>query len=365
MNSEKRIKPFFRTFMLILLGVLAYGAFNKLFQNIIFPGADFIAFRPQLIIPVIVSLMVGPLAGGAIGLFGNFFGDLLSGFGFQFWHWSLANFLIGFMPGMVRWMGVKSIRRVNEFALVLLFVFIGNALGLFEGFMVHLLLGNGGNVKDVLYSWYLPALISNSYLLFLFMPPFLILFQYLKLNIETKSMFFVILFSLVIVSLISILIIGFGYHNLNYAIDREWMPEKQVFMQNMITGIFRWLGVLLICIVILGSAIGYYFSRKYMQPIHDLAKASDKVKQGNWAEADKIAVEKGSSEMVNLITLFNNMASNVQKREEKMSNVIRELQLKVDKKKEDVLYKEITETDFFKKLEKKSKVLREKRKNEK
>jgi methyl-accepting chemotaxis protein len=177
-------------------------------------------------------------------------------------------------------------------------------------------------------------------------------------------MFFVILFSLAIVSLMAVLIIGFGYHGLKTSIGPEWLPEKQEFLQQMIIGVFRWLGVLLTGIVLLGGFIGYYFSRKYMQPIHELAKASNKVEQGNWNKADIIPVKKGSSEMGSLISLFNSMAGNVQKRETKMDNIIRELQLKVDKEKEDELYTEITETDFFKKLEKKSKALRNKRKNE-
>jgi len=250
---------------------------------------------------------------------------------------------------------------VNEFALVLVFVFLGNALGLFEGFVVHLLLGNGEDLLNVLYAWYLPALVSNNYLLILLLPPALIGMRYLKMNIETRSMFFVILFSMVIVSLLSFLLIGLENRDLSRSVELSEMPGREAFIESRIIRNFRWLGVFLLGIVVAGSAIGYYFSKKYLQPIYDLTQASDKLKNGSWTEKDNIRIGKGSSEMESLIGLFNNMANEVYQREKKLGMMIRELQLRADKTKEDQMFREITETDFFRELEKKSKLMRDKR----
>jgi len=122
---------FIRNLAIIIVGSLVYGLLNKLLSSWLLPGADIIAIRPQLILPITASLLFGPFAGGFIGLFGNFFGDLYFGCGFQFWHWSVANFLIGFIPGTVKWFGIGGIKNVNQFALVLLFIFLGNVLGMF------------------------------------------------------------------------------------------------------------------------------------------------------------------------------------------------------------------------------------------
>jgi uncharacterized membrane protein len=351
MASLFRDKTVIRNLSIVIAGALLYGISNRLMSGLLLPGADFITFRPQLVIPVTVSLLAGPFSGGFIGLFGNFFGDLLSGYGLQFWPWSIANFLIGFMPGMVRWFGVSEIKKVNAFALVLLFIFLGNVLGLFEGFLVYSLV-NGHHFLEVMNAFYLPALISNSYLLLLLMPPLLVLTHFLKLNIETRSIFFVLIFSLTIVSLLSAVFMIAEYRMFSTSLSS--LPGINEIMQQTITLNFRWIGLLLLVIVIAAGIIGYYFSKKYMQPINQLAQASDKLKAGTWGYNDTIMQVKANGEMANLIGVFNSMANEINSRERKMKNTIRELELKIDKTKEDRMVSEITETDFFKQLERKS-----------
>lgn len=349
-----RNRTLIKNLAIVIAGALLYGGFNRLMSGLLLPGAEFITIRPQLIIPVAISLLVGPFAGGFIGLFGNLFGDLLSGYGLQFWPWSIANFLIGFVPGIVRWLSVTKINRVNEFALVLLFIFLGNMMGLFEGFVVFALV-NGQLFTEVINSFYLPALISNFYLLMLLMPPLLLLTKFLTMNIETRSMFFVLLFSLFIVTLLTTVFMVVEYRFVAN------IPDSKTVLQTMVTAHFRWIGIVLICIVVVAGVIGYYFSRKYMQPINQLAKASDKLKAGSWLLTDTIKQVNAGSDMHNLIGIFNDMAQEIQIREKSMKNTIRELELKIDKAKEERMISEITETDFFKQLEMKSAELRKKK----
>jgi energy-coupling factor transport system substrate-specific component len=347
-------KPFFRNLVIVITGALLYGLLNKLMSGLLLPGAEFITIRPQLIIPVVISLLLGPFAGGFIGLFGNLFGDMLSGYGLQFWPWSIANFLIGFVPGIVRWMGVSNIKRVNEFALVLLFIFLGNMLGLFEGFVVYALF-NGQPFGVVINTFYLPALISNFYLLMLLMPPSLALAKFLTMNIETRSMFFVLLFSMIIVTLLSVVFMVVEYRLVAN------LPDSKTVLPSMVAALFRWIGVMLILIVAAAGVVGFYFSRKYMHPINQLAEVSDKLKEGNWNETDTIEKLKAGNDMQNLIGIFNDMAHEIQIREKRMKNTIRELELKIDREKEDRMVSEITETDFFKQLEIKSAELRKRK----
>lgn len=357
MEAITKSKVKYRKILWVLAGVLVYGFFNAKLDFLL-PGAEFITFRPQLIIPVGAALLLGPFYGGFIGLFGNIFGDFLLGYGFQFWHWSIGNFIIGFVPGIVRWLKIIEIKRVNEFGLVLLFIFLGNLVGLFEGFLVQVLLDGKGGIKDVLYSFYLPAVIANVYIMFLLMPPVLLLFKFLKLNIETRSMFFVLFFSLVIVTLLSFVFVGVQ-HNVFLG-----QFENNLLFRQMIIKDFRWIGLVLIIIVVAGGTIGYHFSKKYMQPINQLSGAANKIKNGDWGKDSRVGIEKVSSDMLNLIELFNEMAVEIRKRETNMNNIITELKMEIDEKKEDQMFAEITETDFFKKLEQKSKEIK-KRKNDK
>ena len=351
---------FIQKLVIIIAGSLVYGLLNKLLSSLLLPGADIIAIRPQLILPIAASLLLGPFTGGFIGLFGNLFGDLYSGYGFQFWHWSVANFLIGFIPGTVKWFGIGGIKNVNQFALVLLFVFLGNALGLLFGFIVHILLSGQGIFLKVMYSFYIPALISNTYLLMLLLPPVLILTRFLKLNIETLSMFFLLLFNLLIITALYIGFISVQDRMVSSALAS--LPDGKSVFQQIITNEFRWVGIILVVIVITGTWIGFYFSRRYMQPINRLAEASDKIRKGCWEPSDKIDPVKSGSEMKNLIGIFNEMSHEIQVREVKMKNTIRELKLMIDKEKEDRIISEITETDFFRQLEKKSAALRKNKK---
>jgi len=99
-----------------------------------------------------------------------------------------------------------------------------------------------------------------------------------------------------------------------------------------------------------------------MQPINQLAEVSDKLKAGNWKETDTIEPVNAGNDMQNLIGVFNDMAHEIQIREKRMKSTIRELELKIDKAKEERMVSEITETEFFKQLERKSAELRKKRK---
>jgi hypothetical protein len=343
---------------------LLYGGLNYLLGGLILPGADFITFRPQLLIPVMFSLVVNPWAGGLIAMSGNFFGDCLLGYGLLFWPWSIANFFIGFIPGTVRWWGIKRIESVNAFIMVLVFVFLGNAIALFIGFTAHVLLHGGSTLLFTLRTFYVPAVISNTYILMLLVPPMLIVCRFLRMNIETRAMFLFLTISLgvltiVVAAVFSSQFIGFS------ALDAVGNDSNvQAVLQQMIVRHFNWIGIALLVILIAAASMGYYFSSRFMQPVMQLAEAANLLKQGQWEETSNISIPRANDEMTNLIQLFNTMAKEVHQREARMSREIERLQLTIDKKKEDKIVEEITETDFFKKLEEKSLRMRKERKSE-
>lgn len=352
-----------RFIVFVLLGSALYGGMNFLLRDVILPGADFITFRPQLLIPVLFSLLVNPWVGGMIAMAGNFFGDYLIGFGLFFWPWSIANFFIGFIPGAVRWWGVKSIERVNAFVMVLVFVFLGNAIALFLGFSAHVLIHGGSTLLITLRTFYVPAVISNTYLLMLLLPPLLVVFKYLRLNIETRAMFMFISISLGVLTIVVAAVFSSQIIGLS-ALDAVGGDSNvQAVLQQMIVRHFNWIGIALVVILIAAASMGYYFSSRFMKPVMQLAEAANLLKQGQWDEKSCISNPRANDEMTNLIQLFNTMAKEVHQREARMSREIERLKLTIDKKKEDRIVEEITETVFFKKLEEKSSRMRKGKKS--
>lgn len=336
----------------VVAGAFFYGFFNKIFSQILFPGADVISLRPQLVIPITISLLLGPVYGGTAILLGNVFGDLWIGFGFSFWHWSLANFLIGFIPGIVRWFKIKSINTVKDFALVILFVFLGNAIGLSMGYIIHVLLIGQGSALITVNTFLFPALISNLYISLLILPTLLWIIGYLKLNMETRVMFFLLLFNMVIITFLTIVFISIASQELHD------FAHFGIFLASSL----RWIGLAMLLVVMLGVFIGYYYSQRFVRPLSKLVKAARKIEQGSWQKDDNVNYGKANMEVLNLIKTFNRMASQVKARENKMKKVIKDLQFAIDKETEDKKFEEITESDFFKKIEQKSKEIRSKKK---
>lgn len=344
----------------ILFGLLT-GLLNRLLGWLIIPGADFISLRPQLLIPVLISLLVGPWAGGLTAMLGNFFGDFLLGFGLYFWPSSLANFLIGFVPGTVAWIGIKSISRVNEFVIVLLFVFMGNAIALFLGFAAHVLIHEGQTLLFTLQTLYIPAVISNIYLMMLLLPPMLVLFGFMKMNIETRTMSLFLFLSLVVLSVVAGVVFVSQQQGMRIMPAEADSDQMAGVLREMVAIMFRWIGLALVLIVLIAGGIGYFFSKKYLQPIKKLGEAASELKKGAWQENQKIEVDSGDDEMKQLAELFNSMATEVVKREALMSREIERLKLTIDKKKEEKIVDEITETNFFKQLEERSLALKKKK----
>ena len=349
---------------ILLIAVLSalLALFNYLLRSWVIPGAEFITFRPQLLIPVLAGLVVSPWAGGFIGLVGNVFGDLLLGYNFSFWHWSVANFFIGFIPGIIRFAGVKTITNVNHFIKLIILIFAANALALFLGMTAQVIIEGKNALMPTLNTFFLPALISNTYLLMLMLPPCLIPLKYLKLNIETRSMFLFLSIGLLVLTL-SVLLFSMLNHRLTIQLEQAIFSQTPQIQAHFVEQSFRAVGLLMLLIIVISTGIGYSFSKKYMLPISLLAKAANNLKLGKWSLTDKVELKgKGSTEIKNLSELFNNMAGQVIKREHKMNAEIRSLKLQIDKKNEEKQVNEITETAFFKHLEQRSKTIREQRK---
>lgn len=88
-----------RTIVYAAIGAALYGVLG-LFDFVI-PGTGNISVRPAFAIVAFFGYAFGPIVGLFVGFVGNAITDQLHGLGFlQFWNWSLANGLVGFLAGL-------------------------------------------------------------------------------------------------------------------------------------------------------------------------------------------------------------------------------------------------------------------------
>ncbi len=111
------------------IGAALYGVLNWVFNTLQLPGTTLISFRPPVALPMFMGVVFGPLVGFFAGFFGNVIGDLLSGYGF-FWNWDVANGLMGLIPGLVVYAGVRDIETGRDWFIIEVFVVLASFLGI-------------------------------------------------------------------------------------------------------------------------------------------------------------------------------------------------------------------------------------------
>lgn len=110
----------------------------------------------------------------------------------------------------------------------------------------------------------------------------------------------------------------------------------------------------LIFVVLLSA----WMSRQITHPINDLSGAAISIEEGNYMLENIDSLANRQDEFGPLARVFLRMAAQVHIREQRLKEQVQQLQIKIDRKQEDQQVAEITETDFFKRLEAKASKLR-------
>lgn len=99
MQDEGRYGPYKTRVLVIVIGTLLYAMITVPLNLLIMPGTELVAFRPSVVVPMLMGFLFGPLAGFLTGFLGNVLGDWIS-FGDFFWPWDLGNGIMGALPGL-------------------------------------------------------------------------------------------------------------------------------------------------------------------------------------------------------------------------------------------------------------------------
>jgi energy-coupling factor transport system substrate-specific component len=144
------------------IGAAIYGLMNFLTSDIGIPGTE-ISVRPHFGILPFVGFAFGPIVGFTTGFVGNALGDILGGAGpLDFWHWSVANGLVGFIAGLFPYvMATRMTTTASKAAVSAVAAVVAVAVG-FLFIFVELIIQSELGFDYILQVEYLQTVITNS-----------------------------------------------------------------------------------------------------------------------------------------------------------------------------------------------------------
>jgi len=115
-------------------------------------------------------------------------------------------------------------------------------------------------------------------------------------------------------------------------------------------------------VIVVGAGISFFLSNGITRPISALTGAARRIEEGEGFDPQSLAaVAEGKDEVARLAQVFARMAAQVQAREAKLKEQVRELRIEIDHSKKARQVAEITESDYFQNLRAKAQKLREER----
>ncbi|MGH2427914.1 MAG: ECF transporter S component [Candidatus Limnocylindria bacterium] len=152
-----------RTIVYAAIGAALYAVagYFSFFAQI--PGTEGVYLRPAFGILTFFGFAFGPFVGLFTGLVGNALADTLTGSGpFTFWHWSVANGLVGLIagygPAMFRGMMGSSSGRATVAAITAVVATVVGFLFIWIELIIQPELG----FNTILTAEYIPTVVSNS-----------------------------------------------------------------------------------------------------------------------------------------------------------------------------------------------------------
>lgn len=341
-----------------------YGVLNHATLGWSLPGASVaVSIRPQIVIPLLAGYMLGPLAGFIAGGLGNLLGDWLCGWGVGYWPFSLGNGLLGALMGLLGRSGARRIESVGGFALLLLVLAGGNALSIGLGLATYNQLVPD-SLQQLTWSFFHPIVVSNILMSFLFVPPLLFLLKRLSATFDVRlcaSMFYLLI--LVVMPLIYA-VNATDYRGLREGMAAYLAPEEVVAqMERIALADFRVGGSLGIAALLASLAAAFFLVQYVSRPMRALLRAATQLKEGRLDQIHLEGLGRKNDELGRLAQVFEEAVARVREREDSLRRAIQKLQVEIDREQEAEEVSQITETDYFRSLRRKSLELRA-RKNE-
>ncbi|HBA86159.1 MAG TPA: hypothetical protein DCZ95_18915 [Verrucomicrobia bacterium] len=325
-----------------LIVACIYGIANVLSGNAYLPGCTFAELRPQVVLPMFVGVLYGPFAGFISGALGDMLGYAISGKGFLFAPiWSLANGLMGAIPGFATAWHVTPIARMRSFVKlqVLLMLASSAPFAIATGYEA----ATGAAPPAVaLFHLFLPIFITDLLWAFLLIPPLLYARRLLRVDIEIRTLLAI-------------------HYLLLFTVIATWLGGVLVSSDNNFSIVKLYLlGCVTVLILVVGLAFSLLLSRQITAPVMSLAELARRARDGQYPEAAEFNPLAGRSDEFGLLSgLFRDMMDAVRTRELVLRKKIDDLTIIIDQSKHQADLARITSADHFKDLKAKARALRQ------
>ena len=324
---------------------LVYGVLNSLSNIILLPSAPFISIRPQIALPMVVGILLNPPAGFIVGFTGNIIGDGISGFGlWKFWNWHLANGLMGFIPGLIRYFGIVKIGTVREFGILQMSVVLAGGIAVAFAVLLDVCFLHHMTFPSSFPSWILPAFLTDAVNGFVLVPVILLVFRKIMLTLEIRT-----------ISLVTILLLLAVFST---AVSITLSILDDLVSQEAVIENFYIAGIVSVFLLVVGFLASVAFVRRFTDPVIKMSRASQEVESGHYDLSLLDPVSSRNDELGRLSRVLQKMAKTVQERERSLRQQVQDLQIKIDRKRKEEEVREIVETDYFRELKKKAKAFR-------
>ena len=346
MKENNKGDPFLILVGRICVGALIYGLLNVLSNRLLLPTAPFIALRPQVSLPMFVGIAYGPWSGFLTGLTGNLFGDILCGYGpIKFWHWHIANGLMGLIPGLIRYLHIEQVKSIRDFGIVEASVVIASGLAVGAAAISDLLLVHEMDLSESLNAWILPAFLTDAVNGFIIVPVLLLVFRKLVVTVETRT--------IMMVTLLLVLTV------LSTAISMTWAVWEDLTSREAMVRAFYWGGIGSLFVLVLGLLVSIILSKRVTDPVLKLTEAAGSVEKGEYDLRELDGLSKRPDEFGYLSRVIQKMADEIHGREQRLKKQVQELRIEIDKVSQAKDVAQIVETEYFKSLCEKAKKFRE------
>lgn len=350
--------------VVLYAGITGITSFGNLGEAI---GGD---IRPGVAIPIFFGFVFGPIVGFVVGALGNFIYDAYSGWlhfppdprtGSLFTdiivglllNWEIGNGLMGFIPGL----RALTHRRYKSWREQLwAFVFLTGAIIGGVGFaaLADVLVYPGGSLTTFMTQF--PPIARINLLNAALLVPVL-LFHYEHLDLQNRGW----LRSKLLQRFVTTILISAA------------LPTAllSVFLSNQTRGVIAGssllsvqLGLTILLTIIFTLVNAALLAQSILRPLLKLTEAAHAIQESRFTSRQAAELREDNNDQTELSYLrriFGQMAEEVIAREESLRIQVAELKIIIDESKRKQQVTEITESEFFRELQGKARIMRERR----
>ena len=332
--------PLKTALLIAVAGGLFYGFANFLSGKYYLPGCSFSEMRPQVVLPMFLGFWVGPWAGFLCGCLGDMAGYLIGGKGILFApHWSVANGLMGMIPGLAGYIHAKRVDSIQSFARLLILLLVAVIVPF--GFSSAVTYARGAlSLHAAVFSLFLPVVITDILWAFLLLPVLLRAFRLMVVRIEMRTILTV-------------------YYLVIFAVLATWLTMVVSMSQELHPTQLYSLGALTLLVLLVALVQVGVSTRKITAPVIALTGVARRVAEGDYSHLDDLReMGRRPDELGTLAGDFDHMVQAVVRREQALKKQVSELKIEIDRKKQHDDIDTITSTDYFKMLKRKAGELR-------